>query len=115
MLRRLASWLRNSSHFHLRQERIDTLPELVGLLDRFLDDSLRYPLEWDDFISWDSRVPEIESFRQRIGTTTEPLFFSGLLSDRDKGAEIILSERNRAATLAAIPVRQSTSGSANAV
>jgi hypothetical protein len=105
VFRKLASWLRNSSHFHLKQEDIASLPQLVGLLDRFLDDELQFPLEWDDFISWGNKAPAIEAFRVRIAAT-EPLFFSEARDDRHRGVEIVVNERNQAAKLAGIPARE---------
>jgi len=51
------------------------MSELVEILDRFLNGSMRYPLEWDDFISWENSNPNIEAIRNRIAET-EPLFFS---------------------------------------
>jgi hypothetical protein len=105
MFRKIAGWLRDSSHFHIKQEDVSSLPQLVGLLDRFLDDALRFPLEWDDFISWNNKVPAVEEFRVRIGAT-EPLFFSETPGDRSNGVAIVLDERNKAALLAGIPARE---------
>ena len=104
MLKKLANWLKESQHLHLRQGDVSALSELVGLLDRFLSDSLRYPLEWDDFVSWKNSAPAIESIRERVAAT-EPLFFSSDPSDRVKGAETVLEERNRAAAILGEPAR----------
>lgn len=104
MLKSLTNWFRHSEHFHLRQSGVATLSELVGVLDRFLDDRLHYPLEWDDFVSWKNSAPAIEPIRERIAAT-EPLFFSQNPADRAKGAQIVLEERNRAAALAGLPTR----------
>jgi hypothetical protein len=104
VLKKLANWLKGSQHFHLRQGDVSTLSDLVGLLDRFLGNNSRYPLEWDDFVSWKNSAPAIESIRERIAAT-EPLFFSADPDDRVKGAEIILEERNRAAAMVGEPAR----------
>ena len=104
MLKKLTSWLRHSSHVHVRQAEPSSLSELVALLDRFLDDRLHYPLEWDDFVAWENHAPAIESIRIRIAAT-EPLFFSGSANDLVKGSAVVLEERNRAAALAGQPAR----------
>jgi hypothetical protein len=104
VLKKLTSWLRNSEHIHVRQPEISTLSELIELLDRFLGNSARYPLEWDDFVSWTNQAPAIEAIRQRIATT-ETLFFSQDPAERSKGADIVLAERNRAAALVGQPAR----------
>ncbi|NDK38167.1 hypothetical protein DT603_04850 [Pseudoxanthomonas gei] len=96
MLKMLRHWLRRSSHVHVRQAGPTDLQELVGLLDRFLDDKPRYPLEWDDFISWESHIPAIESIRIRV-EATEPLFISRNAEDLAKGSALVLEERNRVA------------------
>lgn len=98
-------WLRMSPHVHIREENVASLNDLVKLLDRFLDDDTRYPLEWDDFVSWTHDDPEIEAIRDRIADT-EPLFFSGSEDDRVKGVTIILRERNAAAGRCGIPLRE---------
>jgi hypothetical protein len=104
MFRRIAHWLRHSPHVHIRQGGVQSLSDLVELIDRFVDDELRYVLEWDDFISWDHSTPEIEAIRARIAAT-EPLFFS---KDPEKVAhanELLLEQRNQAALLAGKAVR----------
>ena len=104
ILRKLAHWLRHSSHVHIRQHGVQSLSDLVGLLDRFLDDELRYALEWDDFISWENSAPGIEAIRERIAQT-EPLFFSKDPAQIAKGVEIVVEERNRAASFAGEKLR----------
>ena len=102
---RLSNWLLMSSHFHLRVDGVKTLGDLVDLIDRFNDGNIRYPLEWDDFISWENGNPVVEEFRQRIGVG-EPLLFSKNRANRDKYAILILEERNKAAKMAGLPVRE---------
>ena len=98
MFKALRKWLRTSPHIHLDQTRPETIHELVDLLDRFLDDKLRYELEWDDFVSWKNNNPNIEIIRERIART-EPLFFSKSRADRDRAVELLVDERNRSAAL----------------
>jgi hypothetical protein len=62
----LRKCLRDSARFHVRDHEIESLAELIDLLDRFLDDDLSYPLEWDDFISWKNPNPSVERVRDRI-------------------------------------------------
>ena len=104
MFKRLMRWLRTSPHVHLWQESPETMGQLLDLLDRFLDDRLNYELEWDDFISWKNRNPNIELIRGRIAKL-EPLFFSRLPSDRARAIELLLTERNRAAAIIGQPPR----------
>ena len=102
LLQKLSRWLRQSPHVHVREMGVKTLPELVALLDRFLGNALQYPLEWDDFISWQSAIPVIEAFRDRLAST-EPLCFSSDPSERAKGVAVIIQERNKAAFLVGLP------------
>src|SRR4051812_44959451 len=93
LLARLHCWLRNSPHVHLRQQPVHDLRSCLDLLDRFLGDGLKYPLEWDDFVSWPHVSPGIDSVRE-IVAATEPLFFSSDSTERRKGFERVLAERN---------------------
>jgi hypothetical protein len=90
---------------HLKQEPIHDLRSCLGLLDRFLGDGLRYPLEWDDFVSWPHVSPGIEAVREKVAAT-EPLFFSSDPSERREGFEIVLAERNRLAAIIGVPARE---------
>jgi hypothetical protein len=104
ILRKLAHWLRHSRHVHIRESGVHSLPDLVNLVDRFLDDELRYGWEWDDFVSWDNSSPAIEAIRERIAQA-EPLFFSKDPAQIARGVEILLEERNRAASLIGESIR----------
>ena len=104
MFRKLTHWLRHSPHVHVRQDGVQTLSDLVELIDRFLDGELRYALEWDDFISWDHTTFQIEAIRDRIAAT-EPLFFSKDPAKVAHAIELLLEQRNQAALLAGKPVR----------
>jgi len=96
-----AHWLRHSHRVHLRTSAVNTYPELVALIDRFIDGSLRYPLEWDDFISWQSNVPNIEVIRARIAET-EPLFFSANRTERAQAVSPLVQQRNIAASFSGL-------------
>ena len=97
MFRLLNRWLRNSSRFHAREEQVSTGRDLVLLIDKFLDDNLAYPLEWDDFVSWKSRDAGIETVRLRI-EGLEPLFLSPSIDDRAKATQRLVDIRNDLAT-----------------
>jgi hypothetical protein len=99
--------LRDSQHVHLKQEPVHDLSSCLGLLDRFLGDGLRYPLEWDDFISWRHHNPGIESVREALADT-EALFFSSDPLKRREGFEIVLAERNRIAAIVGLPARDTS-------
>lgn len=98
MFKAIRKWLRTSPHVHLDQRRPETVQQLIELLDRFLDGKLQYELEWDDFISWKNKNPNIELIRERIAGT-EPLFFSKSPADRAHAVELLIEERNRSAAL----------------
>jgi hypothetical protein len=105
MFRLLRQWLRRSSRVHIRETNIENLRDLVDLIDRFADDKLAYPLEWDDFISWAHSNPNIEGIRVKIASG-EPLAFSKNHDDRNKFVDLITNERNRIAALCGIPARE---------
>jgi hypothetical protein len=103
MWRAIRKFLRNSSRVHVREPGPTNYRELVDLLDRFIDDEMRYPLEWDDFISWEHQNPNIEAVRNRIAAW-EPLAF-GSATERDRFFELFVSVRNECAALVGIAVR----------
>jgi len=103
ILARFRRWLRHSPLVHLKQDPVQDLRSCVGILDRFLKDELRYPLEWDDFVSWPHVSPGIETVRERVAET-ERLFFSKDLGERRKGFDAVLAERNRIAAIVGLPV-----------
>jgi hypothetical protein len=92
---------------HLKQESVHDLRSCLGLLDRFLGDGLRYPLEWDDFVSWPHASPGIETVRENVAAT-EPSFFSSDPTERREGFERVLAERNRIAAIIGMPVREAS-------
>lgn len=102
--KKLRNWLHTSPRVHIRIEGVDSIRDLVDLIDRFLDGKVAYALEWDDFISWSHANPNIEDIRNRIAAT-EPLFFSGREGDRDQAILVLIDERNRAAALIGVAPR----------
>lgn len=70
-------FLRLSPRVHLREHNVKTLTDVVDLLDRFLNDQLRYPLELDDFVSWKNNNASVEQFRERVAAT-EPLLLNSV-------------------------------------
>ena len=98
--------LRESPYVHFRSNPASDLRELVQLFDRFVDGPMRYPLEWDDFISWRNESPEIEQVRVRLAA------FDALLSEsrdaRRKYIGHVLEERNKVAARLGLPAREIT-------
>ena len=99
-------WLRTSSHVHIRQKGVNSISDLVDLIDRFIDGSMDYDFEWDDFISWEHENHFIESVRQAI-ESHEPLLLAkkGTL-DHVKYDINLINERNRAAAMIGLPLRE---------
>jgi len=89
----------------VREKEVSSLRDFVGLVDRFVDGNLEYPLEWDDFISWENSNPGIETIRKRVADL-EPLFFDGNVVHKADGISALVTERNQAAALAAMPARE---------
>jgi hypothetical protein len=102
------TWLKErlirSSIVHLHQEPVQSVGDLIGLIDRFLFDGVRYPLEWDDFSSWRSDNPHVEKLRLEIASL-EPLLFSARDDDREEYRARLLKIRNDIASLLRINVR----------
>ena len=104
MLARLRQWLKHSRRVHIREKPVHDLRSCLELLDRFHDGTTRYPLEWDDFISWENDNPGIEVIRNRIAVL-EPLFFSKDAHDRQRAVSLFLEERNKLAAILGAPAR----------
>ncbi len=98
-------FLEQSSHIHIRQDVAATPGDLVDLIDRFIDGQPRYPLEWDDFISWTQRNPNVEAARQAIGQY-EWMLFSDSLAKRNVYCCRVIEERNRLAATIGRPARE---------
>ncbi|MFT3789477.1 MAG: hypothetical protein QM741_00035 [Rudaea sp.] len=104
LLNRIADWFVGSRHFHVRQNVAANAGDLVCLIDRFVDDKLKFPLEWDDFISWENENPGIEAVRKKL-SALEPLFFSSNKLDRHQALKKLIQERNCLAGLCGLPLR----------
>lgn len=104
VVKRLKRFLRESSHFHVKQDEIHSLADIVDLIDRFIDGRLKYGLEWDDFISWESESSEVEAIREEIADL-EPFFFSPSASDKAEGRVRLVSIRDRVAVGLGLPTR----------
>ena len=113
MLKRLRKWLRDSRRVHIR-EPVSDVRACVAVIDAFLDNSPRYPLEWDDFVSWQQANPRVEAARKVIAPT-EALFMSADRSQRPRGIAIVVAERNRLARLVGLPERPVAGGDSDAV
>lgn len=59
---------------------------------------MKYPLEWDDFISWEQTNPNLEAVREAIGRH-EAWLFSGNKAKRIAYLQRVIEERNRLAAL----------------
>ena len=94
-LRWLRGKLRTSAVVHIHQE-VGSLADAIDLIDRFLAGEVNYPLEWDDFISWEHPNPTIERLRTEIGEF-EPLLFG---RERDRYAQEVRAIRDQYAPLA---------------
>jgi hypothetical protein len=101
---RLREFLRRSSFIHQHEQPANTPAEFIDLADRFVDSQPRYPLEWDDFISWDNSNPELEAVRNRIGEL-ETALFSGSTIGRKMYANRVIEERDRLAAILGRPAR----------
>ena len=111
MFRKLTRWLQRSPHVHIRGSGVNSVSDLIDIVDRFLDGETRYALEWDDFVSWDSSVPAIETFRRTIAQS-EPMLFSKDPVQIARGVSILIEQRNKAAALIGKPLRPSSSADA---
>jgi hypothetical protein len=94
-LRWLRGKLRASAIVHIHEE-VGSLADAIDLIDRFLAGEVNYPLEWDDFISWEHPNPTIERLRTEIGEF-EPHLFGG---ERNRYAQEVRTIRDRYAPLA---------------
>jgi hypothetical protein len=77
----LTTFLRKSPHVHIRSG-VASVADAIAVIDRFVDGNPSYPLEWDDFISWESSIAGVERLRNEIADM-EAMFFS-----TDKGARL---------------------------
>jgi hypothetical protein len=96
--------LKRSKHLHVRGTEVDSPVKAIDLVDRFIDDKLRYPLEWDDFISWKNSNRSVEHLREQLAAL-EPLFFSKDKTLRHQAVVAMIQLRNHYAKLLGIPSR----------
>jgi hypothetical protein len=103
----LLALFQQNSRVHIRIEPIQEAKDIVDLIDRFVFGQLRYPLEWDDFISWKNDNAQAEQVRQHL-LKVEHLLFSRDRAQIDEYANTAISERNRIALLIGIQPRRRT-------
>jgi hypothetical protein len=96
--------LRRSKHIHVRRVGIDSPKDAIELVDRFVDDKLEYPLEWDDFISWKSSNESVERLRNQLADLERSLM-SKDKEVRHQAVSRMLQLRNRYANLVGMPSR----------
>lgn len=80
------NFLRDSQRIHIQEDNIKTYKDVVSLIDRSLADDQSYPLEWDDFVSWEHENPNIEHYRIKIAEL-EPLLVPGPEKNMKLGLE----------------------------
>lgn len=94
MIKWIKKILEQSSIIHIRRREIGSVDELKELIERFLNDDLHYPLEWDDFISWRNSNKKVEKIRNNIGQW-EVLLFSSSSSDKERYSDNLKSLLDR--------------------
>jgi hypothetical protein len=98
----VGAWLKRifeqSPRVHIRQDVGATPGDLIDLIDRFMDGSTRYPLEWDDFISWEQTNPNVEAVRREIGAHEGWLFSKDRAKINAYGFRVV-EQRNRLAAM----------------
>jgi hypothetical protein len=95
---------RRSRRVHMREAKVHTLRQAIELIDRFIDNKLEYPLEWDDFISWPNANGSVEQMRNEIADL-EPLFLSKDKERRESALRRLISCRDGYASLVGLAVR----------
>jgi hypothetical protein len=109
MFARLTCWiksfLRNSSYIHVRQSYFSKPTEVIELIDRFIYSNVNYPLEWDDFISWENDNPSVEELRKEIGKFDHLLFQRLDDYSRLNYSNKVIEQRNILASKLNLPVR----------
>jgi hypothetical protein len=95
---------RRSKRVHVRESNVHSLRQAIELIDRFIDNKLAYPLEWDDFISWSNANPSVEQMRNLIANL-EPLFFSKEKEKRESALGRLIDCRNEYASRVGLAVR----------
>jgi hypothetical protein len=103
-IRWLSSCLVRSSRVHIRGQKIASVKEAIQLMDRFVDNNVEYPLQWDDFISWENPNPSVEKVRDELADL-EPYFFSRDQQMKRQGANKVINIRNKYAMQLGVPLR----------
>jgi hypothetical protein len=86
-------FLSSSNHFYSHKDDVVTYKDLVDLIDRFFKGNFLYPLEWDNFVSWEHENPNIEQYRVKIAEL-EPLLVSGPKKNIELGRKKLLAIRD---------------------
>jgi hypothetical protein len=89
---------------HVRVAKVRTVRQAIDLIDRFIDNKMEYPLEWDDFISWSNSNSTVEQLRDQIADL-ESLFLSKDVGERQQAIQRLISLRNEYANLVGVEVR----------
>jgi hypothetical protein len=103
LVNRIRDYFKRSKRIHLRSN-VETVSDAIRLIDRFLDGTMRYPLEWDDFISWENENPSVEVLRAKIADL-EPGFMSRDAGGKQEAINETVRLRNQYAALVGIPIR----------
>ena len=103
-IRWLSDCMVRSSVVHIRGQKITSVKEAIQLMDRFVDNNVEYPLQWDDFVSWKNPNPSVEKVRDELADL-EPYFFSRDRQMKSQGANKIINVRNKYAMQLGVPLR----------
>lgn len=87
-----------SKHVHVRQNELDSTKEVIYLIDRFVDNKIEYPLEWDDFVSWTNPNQTVERLRDQLADL-ESSFMSRDKKLRHQALLTMIQLRNHYANL----------------
>ena len=93
-----------SKRVHVRVGKVHTIRQAIDLVDRFIDNKMEYPLEWDDFISWSNPNATVEQLRDQIDNL-EPLFLSKDIKNRQVALQRLIGLRNESASLVGLDAR----------
>jgi hypothetical protein len=93
-----------SKRVHVRVGKVHTIRQAIDLVDRFIDNKMEYPLEWDDFISWSNPNATVEQLRDQIANL-EPLFLSKDIKNRQVALQRLIGLRNESASLVGLDAR----------
>jgi hypothetical protein len=103
-IRWLSDCMVKSSVVHIRGRKVTSVKEAIQLMDRFVDNNVEYPLQWDDFISWKNSNPFVEKVRDELADL-ESYFFSRDPQIKRQGANKIINVRNKYTMQLGVPLR----------